>query len=207
MSKGRSLKPRCQKCALHQELCICQNIPKLDFQHQYSIFQSAMEYRRPTSSGSFFYKNFKARNYIYGRKDVEFNPNVLDSDFDSSSTYLVFPHKSSILLSDLPKNKALQFVFVDGTWSEASRLQRRLKLAARFQIVDLSPSFKYQIPAKLKLRNESREGGISTLEAILSVMKHCESLQNFELLKGTYLHFLKQYQIMRGTKFKTDVQL
>jgi DTW domain-containing protein YfiP len=138
------------------------------------------EWKRPTASAPLLtlaVPNAEIR--LRGSKDAPFNDKGIV--VPDRRTWLLYPGDNATVLSpDLVQEdpRPVTLVVPDGSWRQASKVsQREPSLAVVPQIVlpDMGPS-------TYRLRNEPKEGGLSTFEAIARALRILEGEAVYEAL-------------------------
>ncbi len=156
MARHAHAKSRCARCRLHNDRCGCAWLPDLTAPIGMVVVQHWKEARKPTSTGGLLSRlasNCPQR--IYGARDQPFDAAGLDAD----GTWLVFPSREPS--PPLPDVLPRQLVIVDGTWAQASRLVRRIK------VLSTLPRLSFSVAARpvRRLRLPHAPEARSTMEA------------------------------------------
>jgi DTW domain-containing protein len=176
-------KVRCHRCALHQELCICELIPKLETVTRVVILMHAQEEKKPSNTGRLAHlclPNSEVR--VRGARDQI--PLCLDGLIDDKfeSWMLHLSDESSELSMELAasRTKPVRLIVPDGTWAQASRLGS--KLARKFPGIR-HIKLKAEKPSIYRLRAEHHPDGMATFEAIaraLGILEGSEVQEKME---------------------------
>ena len=84
---------------------------------------------------------------------------------------LLYPRKQAIPLEGLPQSEIPdQFVFLDGTWSHARTMYRDIPMLKTLPCYRLTP----ESPSRYLIRKEPTRDSLSTLEAVVSVLRQFE---------------------------------
>jgi DTW domain-containing protein YfiP len=176
-------KARCPRCLLHEELCLCTEIPRLETRTRVVLVMHAQESYKPTNTGRLAHLCLPNSEIRYrGLRDG--TPLSLDGLMDKGhDTWMLhLSHESEELTEDLVQRtqKPVRLLVPDGTWSQASRtgskLARDLPGVRHVKLRALKPS-------KYKLRTEHDPNGMATFEAIaraLGVMEGAAVQESME---------------------------
>ena len=175
---------RCAACRMHREDCLCALVPRLDLKTRVVVIMHCREWKRPTASAPLFTlaaPNSEIR--LRGRKDMPFDDKGIV--VPDRRTWLLYPGENATVLSpDLVQEdpRPVTLVVPDGSWRQASKVgQREPVLAGVSQIVlpDMGPS-------SYRLRNEPKEGGLSTFEAIARALRILEGEAVYTVLEDLF---------------------
>jgi DTW domain-containing protein YfiP len=175
---------RCASCRMHRDDCLCALVPRLDLKTRVVVIMHCREWKRPTASAPLFIlaaPNSEIR--LRGRKDMPFDDKGIV--VPDRRTWLLYPGGNATVLSpDLVQEdpRPVTLVVPDGSWRQASKVgQREPALAGVSQIVlpDMGPS-------SYRLRNEPKEGGLSTFEAISRALRILEGEAVYAVLEDLF---------------------
>ena len=175
---------RCAACRMHKKDCLCALVPRLQLNTRVVVIMHCREWKRPTASAPLFtLAAANAEIRLRGRKDIPFDDKGIV--VPERRTWLLYPGESATVLSpDLVQEdpRPVTLVVPDGSWRQASKVgQREPSLAGVSQIVlpDMGPS-------SYRLRNEPKEGGLSTFEAIARALRILEGEAVYEALDALF---------------------
>jgi DTW domain-containing protein YfiP len=101
-----------------------------------------------------------SRVFERGNEGSGANDFILDPE---RQPLLLFPDAMARPLTDfVNSSKPITLIVPDGTWRQASKVRHRLAGIASIPLVGLPPG----PPTQYRLRHESHEGGLATMEAI-----------------------------------------
>ena len=193
MARHVQTKPRCPRCRLHSDRCICVSLPNLTPPIPVVMLQHWKEARKPTSTGGLFTRLAEGcEQRVYGDRDRPFDT----SGLDAPGSWLVFPPREPP--DPLPAEPPTQLVVVDGTWGQASRMVRHIPELARL------PRLSFVAPARdvRRLRLPHSPEARSTLEAVAAafrVLGHTPFADELECLHDHYVfETLRQRGIPRS---------
>lgn len=207
----RLKKARCPQCFVHAELCICAVRPRIQNAIPLMLIQGYKESKRPTSTGTLAVTCLShATRLIYGANPDDHTlrpePFPVHELERWSDAVFIYPGDGVPELSSLvhePAYKPQALVFVDGTWPEARRVINRLKLKVRFRQAQLSDA----PPTRWGIREETKPGGLATIEAIAHSYRLLGEPQTADALLGYFEHSVRVTRIMRGLESTMDPAL
>ena len=192
--RQRKTKDPCPGCFLHQSLCLCSEIPKLQLRTRICLVIHRKELKRTTNTGQLALRalpnsEMKVRGTIDDQLDLT---SALDPNY---FPLLFYPSENAIELTPdyIAKiHKPILLIVPDGNWRQASKVNTRhpeLKNIPRVMIRAKNLEDQH-------LRQESTDYGMATLQAIAYALGATdgEFVQN-ELLK---LYHLKLQRTLIG---------
>lgn len=159
-------KTRCDRCVLHEELCICDLIPNLETRTRVVLLIHAQEIWKPSNTGrlaNLCLPNSEIR--LRGTPDGA--PLSLDGLVDDTheTWLLTLSERSEEITPEMVSalTKPVRLLVPDGTWTQASRLGSKL---ARQLPEARHVKLKATKPSEYRLRSEHHPDGMATFEAI-----------------------------------------
>ena len=176
---------RCPRCRMHDRLCICAAIPRLDLATRLVLVMHCREHIKPTATGPLalaVLTNSELR--IHG--DREHPLDFSDLESPERRTLLLYPGEevpelSRTFLAADPR--PINLVVPDGNWRQAARMGKRLPGLEHAAMVRLPEGEK----TAWGIRRECHPGGLATFEAIaraLGIIESYEVQQSMEELFG-----------------------
>jgi DTW domain-containing protein YfiP len=190
MSRRDSAARRCPTCRLHQALCICALTPKLETKTRLVLVIHRDEERKPTNTGLLAVRSMPDTSRVVITGDHE-RPIALPVLRDDEQGVLLFPDDEAVPIERFARaDKPIALVVPDGTWNQAKKVRHRvpgLEDLPRVKLPEGGAATAY------KLRNETKDGGLATLEAI------ARALRVLEGERGAHVEeeLLKIFRIMR----------
>ena len=153
--------------------CFCEHIEKFELATKVHVVMHRREESKPTATAPLALQSLaNSELYIHGNQE-----NILDfSDLKTNArrTILLYPADDAVILSKemlLEDPRPVDLIVPDGNWRQAARMGRRLK------------GLEHAVTAKLPegpktewgIRNEPKEEGLATYEAIARAMGILES--------------------------------
>ena len=131
-----------------------------------------------------------------GQRTFEPGP-LLDSSIE---WMLVFPRKGAPVLAPDP-GKRRGFVVLDGSWSQCSKLSRRLPIVRDLPCVGLPPG----PPSFWTVRTQHRAEGRSTFEAALQVIELHEGAEAVQPLRRAFAMLTARMLHLKGKLSSPEV--
>jgi len=190
-------KNRCGRCKLHEELCICTIIPKIETRTKLLLIMHFQEIEKPSNTGRlahFCLSNSAIR--IRGEKDKPLNMGeMIEANYQS---LLLYPSASAqeITPEFLAKfQKPIQLIVPDGTWGQARRTGT--KISKTFPEI---PHVKIPFTSlsQYRLRKESSPEGLATFEAIARAFGVLEGKEVQQDLEKVFLTAVERLLWARG---------
>jgi DTW domain-containing protein len=150
---------------MHRVLCVCPLLPRLETRTRIVLFVHRLEARKSTNTGRLAALCL-SNSEIVLRGD-EARPDEPFAGAPGTRPLLLFPHPGARpLASEAAGDHPVTLVVPDGTWRQASKVQKRVPGLDALPCVTL-PS---EGPSTYRLRQRPHEDGLSTLEAIARAM-------------------------------------
>jgi len=102
--------------------------------------------------------------------DFAEDPEVLAILAQSHATYVLFPGPDASPIEQLPRDRGITLIVLDGTWWQARKLLKLNPAIARLPRVAFSP----REPSAYVIRREPADFCMSTIEALAAVLKVLE---------------------------------
>ena len=181
---------RCDKCALHQSLCICAHVPTISVASRLCLVMHRDEARKPTNTGRLaarcllgsevlihgllgeqvqapWLQEPKGNERSLAQADLAeaaHGEAHLDRAHQNiSGGLLLYPcDEAEPLSQEHLKDGPIRLVVPDGTWRQAAKMTKRIPWIADLQRVSLPPGRE----TTYRLRSEPKAGGLATMEAI-----------------------------------------
>lgn len=171
MSRRDNADARCPRCRLHVSLCLCLLIPRLETRTRLVLVIHRREDRKSTNTGRLAAECLPNSEVIV-RGDAGSHPVVPAAWSPGTQPLLLFPDIDAIPLARFATStRPVTLVVPDGTWRQASKVRRRIPWLRDVPCV----SIEHDAPTAYQLRNEIRDDGLATMEAVA---------RSFGLLEG-----------------------
>ena len=165
MSRRENRERRCARCRLHETLCVCTLIPRIETHTRLMIFVHRRELRKPTNTG-WLASLCLPNSEVVVLGDAAQRVAVFRPD-PGRLPLLLFPYEGATSLADLSiPDLPVTLIVPDGNWRQASKARQRIAGLRDLTCVSL-PNGR---PSRYRLRSETHPHGLATLEAIARAM-------------------------------------
>ncbi len=159
---------------MHASLCVCALIPSphIETRTRLVLFIHRTEDRKSTNTGRLATECLaNSEVFVRGHHAHPSEPFTWEGAWQP---VLLFPHEGARPLADFAAETAgpIALVVPDGTWRQASKVRKRVPGISALPCAWLPAT----APSTYRLRTESREAGLATLEAIARAMGILEGL-------------------------------
>lgn len=155
---------------MHQELCICGHLPRLETRTRVCLLMHAQEKDKPSNTGRLAHLCLPHSEIRYrGLRDgtpLDLS-GLVDEEYETWMLYL--SPDSEELSEELMASvkKPVRLLVLDGTWSQASRLGSKLvREPSLAGVKRVKLKIQPEKPSEYKLRTEHHPDGMATFEAI-----------------------------------------
>jgi DTW domain-containing protein len=161
MSRRANGHVRCPRCRLHLSLCLCEHLVPIETKTRILLVLHRREEKKPTNTGRLALECLpNSQVWVRGVDDGRDRTFALEP---GRQALLLFPDAAARPLSDFVDSpRPLTLVVPDGTWRQAAKARSRLPALSEVPLVALPPG----PPTLYRLRKESHDGGLATMEAI-----------------------------------------
>ncbi len=166
MSRRDNAALRCPRCRLHGSLCVCSLIPEppLVTRTRLVLVIHRNEDRKPTNTGRLAAECLAgSRVLVRGREE---RPGDRIDVAQGTQPLLLFPHEDAVDLAEYARERdpvtPVTLVVPDGNWRQAFKVRSRVGGLDAVPCVKLPPG----APSRYRLRTETHDGGLATIEAI-----------------------------------------
>jgi DTW domain-containing protein YfiP len=177
--------------------CFCDRITILPTRTRILMLQHPREHHVAIGTARMAHRALPNSRLRVGTHFAE-DPGVLAALADSPATYVLFPGPGAVPVEQLPRDRALTLVVLDGTWSQARKLLRLNPSIAALPRV----AFRPLKPSAYVIRKEPADFCVSTIEALAEV------LGVLEPEGGRFARLLDPFHAMvdRQLWFQTEVR-
>lgn len=182
------------RCHLHASLCMCSHIPHLLTRTRLVLVTHYREDRKPTNTGRLATECLSnSEIWVRGHAQQPCEHFVIDPQ---TLPVVLFPGEASIPLADfIGASQPVTLIVPDGTWRQASKVPHRVPSLTGVPLVSLpnaGPVTQY------RLRNETREGGLATMEAIARALGLLEGPEVQAVLERVFRIMVERTLWSRG---------
>jgi DTW domain-containing protein YfiP len=169
---------------MHTALCLCAEVPQLELATRVVLIMHHREVSKTTATGPLALQALPGSSLcVHGEQDA-----LLDLSAEhvpGRRVMLLFPREDAKpltpeLLAQDPRPVTL--LVPDGNWRQASRAAKRIPGLAQAECVVLAPG----PPTRYRLRQEPKEGGLATFEAIARALGVLESVAVQQQLEALF---------------------
>jgi DTW domain-containing protein YfiP len=197
VSRRNNVEARCRQCRLHQSLCMCALIPRVETRTRVALVIHRLEARKTTNTGRL--ATLCLPNSVVVERGHEHAPSTLAPDLLLGAA-LLFPHPDAIPLGALdPAPRTL--IVPDGTWRQASKMRQRVAGLRDIPCVSLPPD----VPSAYRLRSEAHPHGLATIEAIARALGVLDGLEVRRALERALQIMVERTLWARGLLQTDDV--
>jgi DTW domain-containing protein YfiP len=184
---------------MHESLCICAMVPKLETRTRLVVLMHRAEKRKSTNTGALAAKCI-ANSEIMVR-GVEDHPSAFVTG-PETQPLLLFPHEDAVPLDRFAHaDKPITLVVPDGTWRQASKVRARVSGLRDVPCVRLP----LESESIYRLRAESHTDRLSTIEAIARAMGILEGMHVREALDHVFRAMVERTLWAKGVLDDHDV--
>lgn len=166
MSRRSNLAHRCNRCRMHQSLCVCTLIPRIETRTRLLLVIHRSEDKKPTNTGRLATECLvNSEVVVRGNRSDEAEPPLPIRE--GTTPVLLYPADDAVPLTELaPKLDAAPVTLIvpDGNWRQAFKVRNRVPGLRDVPCVTLPASTAK--PSVYRLRAEAHAHGLATIEAI-----------------------------------------
>jgi DTW domain-containing protein YfiP len=146
---------------MHQSLCLCALIPRLETRTRLVLVIHRFEERKPTNSGRL--ATLCLPNSETCVRGIEGEPAPRFICDPATQPLVLYPEPGAVPITAFARSaRPVTLVVPDGTWRQASKVRQRMAGLADVPCVSLPAD----VPTSYRLRAEFHAGRLATLEAI-----------------------------------------
>ena len=161
MSRRDNADARCPRCRIHASLCVCALIPRIPTRARLVLMIHRREARKPTNTGRLAIECLP--NSEVRLRGHEWSPDVPFTWDGSTQPLFLYPEADATPIARFAASeRPVTLIVPDGTWRQAAKVRSRVPGLADVPCVSIEPD----APTIYRLRNETRDGGLATIEAI-----------------------------------------
>jgi DTW domain-containing protein YfiP len=208
---------RCEGCGLHLELCACAVRPRLNLPFRMIVVQNNRERHKPTNTGRQVVHSIVGGELLYwgvlehegeGLRTAEFDDSSLtqaDVDYRLIFPRIVDPESDAPTVAPELQREHLAgtsaVVLLDGTWTQCSRMSRRIAAVEHMPAFRLPPG----PDSHWGVRTASEASRISTYEAAIRVVEVAGELSAAAAMQEWFDLHSARMQFMKGKRGSPEV--
>lgn len=158
-------RPMCARCMRPQRVCVCAQLPHLRTQNTHVVL---LQHPRESHTGIGTAK--LAHLSLPGsllKAGLDFSADVqVQGQVNKAPAYVLFPGPEAIAIADLPTDKPITLIVVDGTWWQAKKLIKLNPWLEQLPRVSFQPT----APSDYRIRRQPAAHCVSTIEALAEVL-------------------------------------
>lgn len=198
------VRPRCEACGLHPELCVCAMRPVLSLPLSLLVVQHRREKHKPTNSVRPLRHLVPQSELVhYGERGQVFDESCLSQK--DRSYCLLFPVADDAepveKVQTLAPGQTL--VVLDGTWAQCTRMRKKIGALAKMPCFDLQ----FTQASAWGIRHTLDPSRLSTFEAVTAALRQSGYQEQSEQMLGYFLELAKRMQLMRGSARPSETSL
>ncbi|MDP2806628.1 MAG: tRNA-uridine aminocarboxypropyltransferase [bacterium] len=193
---GANAKPRCPRCRLHLELCVCGLAPAFALSTKAVVIMHYAEERRKSNSGRL--ARLVLKNSEIFLRGLREGPAAPEPSEKYPNPLVLFPGAGSqelnaCFLATVPR--PITLIMADGNWNQAGHMVKREALMKDALRVHLPPGG----PTRYRLRQaQEKEGRICTFEALSRALGIIEGPEVEQKLSEFFYLWVSRSLKMRG---------
>ncbi len=198
MSRRDHVEARCRLCRMHETLCLCALVPRLETRTRVVLVIHRYEARKPTNSGLLGARCLVNSEVVVRGGVSEAQPRFAEDV--ERQPLLLFPHENAVPIGDYASSsRPVTLIVPDGTWRQASKVPHRLPGLRGVPFVSLPPDG----PSIYRLRGERHAGRLATLEAMARALGILDGAHVRQALERVFRIMVDRTLWMRGA-LRTD---
>jgi DTW domain-containing protein len=161
----REPRPSCARCRRPLVVCFCSYLHTLITRTRVLLLQHPRERRMGVGTARLAHLALPNSSLLVG-VDFSDDPQVASVLADAAPAYVLFPGAGAADVADLPRDRALTLVVLDGTWAHARKLLTRNPALAALPRAAFTPARK----SGYRIRRQPADHCVSTIEALAEVL-------------------------------------
>lgn len=193
MSRRDNTAVRCPACRLHENLCICSLLPRIETRTTVVLVLHRFEARKPTNTGQLAAACLpNSKVVVRGGRAERSETIAIDP---ATKPILLFPYEGAIPLGELTReDRPVTLIVPDGTWRQASKVRARVPGLIDVPCATLPAGE----PSVYRLRAEAHDGNLATFEAIARALGVIEGEQVRRGLEDVFRTMVERALWARG---------
>lgn len=199
MSRRNNASRRCERCRMHQSLCVCALIPRIETRTRVLLVIHRSEDRKPTNTGRLATECLvNSEVVVRGHRGSQVEALPIPEE---TTPVLLYPAEDAVPLAELaPKlrdtGRPVTLIVPDGNWRQASKVRNRVPGLRDVACVTLPTSAAK--PSTYRLRAEAHAHGLATIEAIARALGILEGSAVEEALEVPFRAMVERTLWARG---------
>jgi DTW domain-containing protein len=194
---------RCRHCRMHESLCICEMIPRIETRTRLVLVIHRFEDRKPTNTGRLATLCLPdSETIVRGHEDRPTAPIPIAPE---TQPLLLFPAEDAAPIEPFARcGRPVTLIVPDGTWRQASKVRSRVPGLRDVPCVTLPRG----APSHYRLRFDPHAQGLATIEAIARAFAILECERGAEVqqrLEWVFRAMVERTLWARGAVEKQDV--
>jgi DTW domain-containing protein len=212
MNRRDNRAARCVRCRMHDALCMCALLPRIETQTRLLLVVHRTEWQKPSNTGSLgaaclvnsevLVRGTSPAKWLPGglrKPPRNTEPEAPSLDAEKTQIVVLYPAADAISLEQLaPELRAdrrpVTLIVPDGNWRQASKVRQRVPWLHGVRCAGLSSAG----PSHYRLRTESHPHGLATLEAIARAFGILESADVQVALERVFAAMVERTLWARG---------
>lgn len=175
MTTRKKYDARCARCLMREELCLCPLIPSLRLATKLVVVITKREIMIPTNTGRLAALALP-NSVVLVRGDLDKPYELKDHLQEGRQALLLYPaDDAQVLTPELVAKYGgkVDLVVPDGNWRQTTKMRRRDPGMADLPTITLPPGK----PTAYRVRQETKNEGLATIEAIARALGVIEGVQ------------------------------
>jgi DTW domain-containing protein YfiP len=202
MSRRDNASARCKGCRMHASLCVCDLIPRLTTRTRLVLVIHRIEDRKTTNTGRLAAACLTESQVLV--RGLEASPSDRVQFPPGTRPLFLFPFDGAADLREFVGGESpVTLIVPDGTWRQASKVRQRVRGLEAVPCVKLPAG---GAPTRYRLRSESHDDGLATMEAIARAFGILEGDAVEQALLGVFAAVVDRTLWARGLIQAGDVR-
>jgi DTW domain-containing protein YfiP len=192
----RKTRDSCARCGRPSVVCVCSHVTILPTRTRVLLLQHPREQRVGIGTARLAHLALSSSTLRVGLNFAR-DPVVTAILAAGAPAYVLFPGPAAVDIAELPRDRAVTLVVLDGTWWQARKLLRLNPALEALPRVAFTP----RSPSDYRIRRQPAEYCVSTIEALAEVLAALEpDGQSFDRLLDPF-----RAMVARQERFATEV--
>jgi DTW domain-containing protein len=197
MSRRANAHLRCKRCRLHESLCICALMPRIETRTRLVLVIHRYEDRKPTNTGRLATECLVNSEVVV--RGHEASPSAAIVVPPGTQPVLLFPHPYAVPIEQVG-TRPVTLIVPDGTWRQASKVKNRVP-----GLLDVPCVYVRGEPSDYRLRVDAQPTGLATIEAIARALGVLEGESVQRALERVFRTMVERTLWARGAVGNADL--